>query len=110
MSNVSKILEKVECMQNEKSKLKNEESVTFFKLGEKSFLQGDYNSAEYWWEKGAENGCLKSKNALTSLVLQSMDRNSIYNIPISACRRTCGGNAPSYIWDRTRINGKYRGR
>ena len=41
----------------------------------------------------------KSKKALISLELQTMNFKSIYNIPVSASRRTCGGNAPHYRWD-----------
>ena len=99
MSNVAEILRKVEHLNGETVNTKNEEFLTYYELGRKYFLKGDYRNAEYWWNKGVRNGCKKSKKALISLELQTMNFNSIYNIPVSACRRTCGGNAPHYRWD-----------
>ena len=91
MSNVAEILRKADHLNGETVTPKNEEFLTYYKLGRKYFLKGDYRNAEYWWNKGVRKGCKKSKKALISLELQTMNFKSIYNIPVSASRRTCGG-------------------
>lgn len=104
MSNVNEIMRKVEFFQNGCKVVSNENSLSYYRMGKMCYSIKDFDGAEYWWEKGASNHDKKSKDALINLYFHELKHkysDTQGPIPMSAVRRTRGGNAPSYCWERS---------
>lgn len=103
MSCIEEIIRKAEYFQKKSNyEQKDDVSIDQYKTGMMCYLMKDYDGAEYWWEQAARNHNKKAKAALLKLYNNELRHKYDYLIgpvPISASRRTRGGNAPHYVWE-----------
>ena len=100
--NINEIIKRAELVQKQKECKVNEDILSDFYRGQKCYNNRDFDGAEYWWEKAARTHDKKAKEALLKLYKKELKHKydySVLRIPVSAVRRTCGGNAPHYGWD-----------
>ena len=97
MSNISDILTKAEFFSKDE-----DDPLVQYKKGQSCYSAGDYDGAEYWWEKSARAHYFKAKQALLNLYdneLKNKYTNIVGPVPVAARHRTTGGNAPHYRWN-----------